>query len=346
MILAAILFCGGLALSAFFSGAETGFYRVPRVRLVIDGVAGSRIAKGLLWASNHPAAFVATALVGNNVANYLTSLAIVIAAGYWMPGGGLVSELLPPLLVAPVVFIYGELLPKRAFLDAPYRLLRACAPALSAAAVVLAPLSGLLWLISNAVSRLTGASSEPLRTTLRRRELAGVFSEGQAAGVLAPAQRELAMATFALGGRPVKDFMTPVGRQPRVPAGSPASTVISLARRHRQDALPIEAGKGRRGEFRCVRASRCLTAAEGSLPIEDLPEFDEATPFLRVITQLESNAQPLAAVRHSLGTRRRFRAARASAARAAAKPISRGIQRLEITESSRATLSPTAFPRN
>ncbi|HAY81283.1 MAG TPA: hemolysin protein, partial [Planctomycetaceae bacterium] len=40
MIPIALLFLGGLLLSAFFSGSETGFYRVTRVRLVIDGIGG------------------------------------------------------------------------------------------------------------------------------------------------------------------------------------------------------------------------------------------------------------------------------------------------------------------
>jgi len=37
MMLAAILFLIGVSLSAFFSGSETGLYRVSRTRLVLDG---------------------------------------------------------------------------------------------------------------------------------------------------------------------------------------------------------------------------------------------------------------------------------------------------------------------
>ncbi len=297
MLFTILLFFVGVALSAFFSGSETGFYRVPRVRLVIDGVAGSRIARGLLWASNNPTAFVATALVGNNLANYLTSLAVVIAAGYWLPGGGLAAELIPPLLLAPFVFIYGELLPKQAFLDAPYRLLKVAAPAMAVAAVVLLPISGVLWLISRMISRLTGASKEPLRMTLRRRELTDVLSEGHEVGLLAPAQRDLAFATFALGGKPIRDFMIPLGRQPRLPANISREAVLATARKRKQDALPIAKGKGKGKSFGCLRASRCVLIAPGDpLPIEPLPIFEEGTPFLDVITQMESNAEPLAAI--------------------------------------------------
>ena len=61
-------------LSAFFSGSETGLYRVSRTRLVLDGLAGSRAARGIVWLLNHPSIFVATTLVGNNLANYVHQL--------------------------------------------------------------------------------------------------------------------------------------------------------------------------------------------------------------------------------------------------------------------------------
>ncbi|TWT41607.1 CNNM domain-containing protein [Botrimarina hoheduenensis] len=297
MILAILLFTVGLALSAFFSGSETGFYRVPRLRLVIDGVGGDRIAKGLLWASNHPEAFVATALVGNNVANNLTAFATVLAAQAIAPSGGVTTELFSTLIATPVVFLLGELLPKRAFLEAPYRLLRRCAPALMLAASLLAPVSVVLWALSRVLSRFTGVASTPLRMVLRRNELQSVFDEGHAVGLLSPAQRDLALATFDLAGRPIKDFMTPLGRHPRLVAGSDREAVLALARRHRVDALPLERSPGARLGYRTVRASRCLLASSDKpLPTEALPEFAEATPFLRVITHLESNSQPLAAV--------------------------------------------------
>jgi Mg2+/Co2+ transporter CorB len=70
----------GVLLSAFFSGSETGFYRVARVRLVLDGMGGDTLSRFLLFLTNHPALFVATTLIGNNIANYLVSLAVVIFA--------------------------------------------------------------------------------------------------------------------------------------------------------------------------------------------------------------------------------------------------------------------------
>lgn len=297
MTYAIVVFFLGLALSAFFSGSETGFYRAPRLRLVIDGVGGDKTARGLLWASNHPEAFVATALVGNNLANYFASSAIVAGAAVLMPAAGLGGEMLLTLVMAPVVFIFGELLPKRAFLQAPYRLLRRCAGGLALAAVTLAAPSSLLWLASRGVSLLTGTQVQPLRMSVRRRELTDAFAEGQAVGLLSPAQRGLATATFSLGGTPLREFMTPVSRQPRLATKATPAEVLSLARSRHFDAWPVEPTPGAAGH-RYVRASRLLTATESQvgLPFEPMTELGDSTPFLQALTQLESSGQPLAVV--------------------------------------------------
>ncbi|MEO0529895.1 MAG: CNNM domain-containing protein [Planctomycetota bacterium] len=303
MTSALVIFAIGMMLSAFFSGSETGFYRVPRMRLVIDAVGGDRTARGLLWASNHPEAFVATALVGNNVANYLASSAIVGAAGVLLPAAGLAGEMTLTLLLAPVVFIFGELLPKRAFLQAPYRLLRRCAGALLAAAVTLAAPSSILWLASRTLSLATGTSMQPLRMAVRRRELTDAFTEGQAVGLLSPAQRNLALATFSIGGKPLRDFMTPVARQPRLTHKANRDDVLRLARRYKLDAWPIDPDMSDAAAVPTfVRASRLVTEAKAdNLPSEDLIVLGETTPFLQALTRLESAGQPIAAVRGAGG---------------------------------------------
>jgi len=125
---AVLLFLVGLALSAFFSGAETGFYRISYVRLSIDAQAGDRIAKRLQWFVHNPGPFVATTLVGNNVANYLTTIAIGMGLAvlshdrsqplHWF------WQIAATLLLAPVVFLFGELMPKSRYYRAPMRLLK------------------------------------------------------------------------------------------------------------------------------------------------------------------------------------------------------------------------------
>ena len=211
MILAGLLFLIGLTLSAFFSGTETGMYRVSRTRLVLDGLSGSRAARGIVWLLNHPAIFVATTLVGNNLANYLTSLAVVMA-GAWLFDNGSLAELLGPMLMTPVVFVFGELLPKYLFFHAPYRLITATRPLLLAATMILMPVSLVLGLLGLGLQRITGQTPFPVRLAMARSELEQILRHGQEAGILAAGQRFLAQRLLEVGNQAAISFGVSVDR--------------------------------------------------------------------------------------------------------------------------------------
>ena len=61
-----ILVC--LLLSAFFSGMEIAFVSSNRIRLAIQKKQGGLMAIALSKLTDNPSKFIATALVGNNVA--------------------------------------------------------------------------------------------------------------------------------------------------------------------------------------------------------------------------------------------------------------------------------------
>lgn len=302
MLVPIITFVLGLSLSAFFSGSETGFYRVARVRLLIDAMGGDWIAKLLLWASNNPATFVATALVGNNVANYLTSLAVVRVAGQLFPEAT-AAEFLMTLAITPIVFIYGELLPKKLFFEAPYRLLRRCTPGLFIAGIAFSAVSLLLWFVSTLLQWLGRAPSQTIQMALARRELGDVLDEGHAVGLLTPAQRGLAQGTFALANRPIREFMTPTSRQVRADTGMTRREVLRLAARHGESVLPVEDRKSQLAVAGYVRVIDCLLDSQATeLPLLSLAEAKDTDSYLRVLLRLESEALPMLALRNKAGS--------------------------------------------
>lgn len=296
MISALFLFVVGMALSAFFSGSETGFYRVNRARLLIGALEGDWISRGLLWATSNPAAFVATALVGNNVANYTTSAAIVMAAATVAPGWPS-AELVAPMLLAPVIFVYGELLPKNVFFSAPHRLLRRCAPLFGIFAVIFAPVSFVLWLFNKLIELAGNKSPQELQMVLARRELTELLDEGEAVGLLKPTQQVLAQATLALSNRPTANFMTPVSRFPRVTTRTSPAEAVAIARRSQRSLLPVEEVQaGRRETTGYVLAADCLLASNGALPLRPLLTVREKQNYLSTLSQLLAADVPMARV--------------------------------------------------
>lgn len=237
ILLSIVMLLCGIFLSAFFSGSETGFYRVSRFRLVLSSLDGDRISRNLLWLINNPSLFVATTLIGNNVANYLTSLAIVLLTRHVSSSSLL--EMVAPVLMSPLLFVYGELLPKNLFFQAPNRLLKLAGPLFLIFSVLFAPAVAVLWALSRVLEKALGQSPDRVRTTLARKELGQLFEEGQEVGVLQPSQRLLSENFAAVASTPVSQVCTPIARANVLPESATLADARKLALRKQLPDLPV-----------------------------------------------------------------------------------------------------------
>ena len=238
-----VLIGTGALLSALFSGSETGFYRVTRFRLVLDGLEGDWISRMLLRLTNHPALFVATVLIGNNAANYLVSLGIVLVAKT-ISGDSQPVELTATILLSPLVFVYCEFLPKQMYFRAPNRLLRRSGPVLLLITLLLGPITALLWGLGWLLEKLLGQTPLRIKLTLARQELQEVLEEGQEAGILHPVQRQLAQRLFENASQDVMQFGTPLHRVAAVRLGADKGSALRLARRQQHAVVPVRQAAG------------------------------------------------------------------------------------------------------
>lgn len=216
MILAGVLFFTGLFLSALFSGTETGFYRANRIRLAMDLIEGDRISRYLLLMGNQPGLFVASTLIGNNIANYLTSLAIVMFARNLFTEEMTSVELIVPILFAPFLFVYGELLPKQLYYRAPNRMLRLGAPVFLIFSILFLPVSLILWALSRLLQVIVRHSPEQMRASVARKEIKRILLEGKEAGILDTYQQNLTEQFFAVANRPIIEACKPIEYWPVV----------------------------------------------------------------------------------------------------------------------------------
>jgi CBS domain containing-hemolysin-like protein len=286
----------GLCLSAFFSGSETGFYRASRVRLLLDALGGDRIARGLLWLAHNPTLFVATTLVGNNVANYIVSLAIVLITVLFLGQSNAAAELIVPVVFAPVLFVYGELLPKNLFYHAPNRLLRYAGPPFLFFFILFAPVATLLWALGRFLQYLLGEAPERVRLTLARKELEDVLQQGREAGLLRPAQHRLAQNLFATADRRVTDFFTPLARVASVQRGAHPDEALRLARRHRLAEVPVSDPKSRElvGYVRVIDLR--LSARETVDDVRPLLAIPAAETHVGALLAMQTKRESLAQV--------------------------------------------------
>ena len=238
MMLGLILLIAGIGLSAFFSGSETGFYRASRLRLVMDAMQGDKTARRLLYLTNHPPLFVATALVGNNSANYLTSMAIVLLTKAVL-GSGATMEIAASLMFSPIVFVYGELMPKNLFYQAPNSLLRLASRGIVFFAILFAPLSAILWRLGKLLEKIFGQSPAKVRLALARKELGNFLEEGQDAGILQPTQLQLAQNFFLVATQPVSKWMVSKGRVRTIARKATRAAALKRAQRLRQTEVAV-----------------------------------------------------------------------------------------------------------
>ena len=291
------LFCLGLFLSAFFSGAETGMYRVSRVRLVLDGMGGDRIARALLWMTNRPSLFIATTLIGNNVANYVLSLSIVLGVKALVNGENHALELIAPLLFSPLVFVYGELVPKNHFYQAPNRLLRAAGPLIMVSFIVFLLPTLVLWGLSKLLEWIAGQSPQQVQLALTRKELRWALEEGHEAGLLRPCQRQVAAGLLATNRLRVLDFAMPLGRLPRVRLGMSKAEMKRLARRHRAAVLPVEEPLGMRKLIGYIRVAELyLDTSTDVPPVRPLLKIGGRAPHINALATLHAESEPIAGV--------------------------------------------------
>jgi CBS domain containing-hemolysin-like protein len=237
---ALLLFFLGCSLGFVFAGSETAFYRIPKLRLKLDALAQDRTAGRLLWFVNRPDVFVATILVGNNVSNYAVSMATVLFVGCLLPHAeGIVAEIGSTLILAPFLFVYGEMFPKYLCLNAPTLMLRLFAPIILLAYRLFMPLTSILWGINHIMFWLLGRKTEMITMTMGRRELGGILNEGKETGILFDAQQRLANGIFDLSNQQIRHYVTPVSQSPLITANMKPDQVLRFARRLNLTEMPV-----------------------------------------------------------------------------------------------------------
>ncbi|WP_432799772.1 CNNM domain-containing protein [Poriferisphaera sp. WC338] len=107
------MFIGFLG-SALYSGMETGAYRLNRVRLHINMQKGSKPATTLYKLLRKETNLLSTLLIGNNITNQLGTASLAVLLSIWQFDQWQ-SIILNTIIVTPILFIFGETLPKDLF---------------------------------------------------------------------------------------------------------------------------------------------------------------------------------------------------------------------------------------
>ena len=295
IIAALLLFFLGVRLSAFFSGSETGFYRTSFLRLSIDSHSGDATARRLMWFVQNPEFFVATTLVGNNIANYLTTLAIGLGGDAIIGSDSPLVEVGLTLLFAPVIFVFGEVMPKNLYFRAPTLLLRKGEREFRLWYRLFIVLSMPLVWITRVIEHFSSAQPENVELTLGRRRLTEVLSKGHEHGLLTSEQGQLIHGLLHEAAKPASEMMIPPDRMIGVDASADCHDVLQRAREFGLTQIPVQDQSGDWcGYVRILDVQ--LSTRPWTDSIRKLPRINVEMTRLEALTQLRETGDSLGLV--------------------------------------------------
>lgn len=260
----------GIVASALFSGLEIGMYRLNRVRLHILEQQGQPSAKTLSKLLKNNSALLATLLIVNNLANQISSSATSIVLESWQFTPWQVIGI-SCLVVTPVLFVFGETLPKDAFAAHADRLVY--------------PFAKLLWVLRwfftfiGALPLILLISELPMRLLGGKRHGPGLHPrhvmnmlvrEGVGYGLLSDEQSAIVQRVLELGSSTVKHEMVPWKKVLRLSQSQTTKDLWKFAQETSVSRFPIMDEQGK---------------VEGVVSLYDALQFtqDECPPLQELI---------------------------------------------------------------
>ena len=285
---------------AFFSGMETGVYRLNRIRLRHRAEQGRPDAVRISRLIRNPQALVCTTLAGTNLSVYV-STAICTAMMVGLVGDDY-AELAATLVLAPLLLVFAEALPKSMFQAHANVLVYKLSWLLQVGAWVLLPISTLLRGVTWVSTQIFGQA--PARPwSLSEERLRYFLTEGAREGVLSPQQDAMARNIMALATVKVQQVMIPEEGVKMVPIDASLEDLRRAAAEHPHTRLPVyEADR-----HRVIGAVNLIdfVCAEGEPSVAELvrplPRVSAERTIDEALVQLQKRRQVMSVVADSEG---------------------------------------------
>lgn len=282
--------------SFLYSGAEIGFYSLSRVQVDLEAEHGHRSARRVRGLLGDEPALLITLLIGNNIALQLaTFVGEEIARGRELNEAEQVLAV--SVLLTPLVFLFGEALPKETFRRRPHHMTYLAAGFIQASRWVYWPLERLLRGLSALLERGFGLGTGRVSYARGRDRLAGYLEEGLKQGALSARAEVLARNALHLRAIPISRVMVPWSEVLSLRSDLSDGELFEKVRDSRWTRLPVEDPDG---SFRgYVHQIDVLAGGPGGSVLGQLrpmPALELSTPVDRAILILRGGGHRAAVV--------------------------------------------------
>lgn len=227
-----------LALSAFFSGTETAYMAVDRMRLRQRARTDkrARLARNIL---KEPEKLIAALLFYNNLVNVaLSALATALAIRIVGEGGVLAAT----TVTTVCLLLFSEITPKTVGVYYAEKIVLRVAPVLLWGIRLCLPLVHLLSLASNVLIRMAGIPKPTRRTRLTEEEIAMIIKAGTEEGALDQEKQDMLLGVLSLEKTQVGDIAVPLRDVVSVRIDAPYDEVYRTIAAHKYARYPVYRG--------------------------------------------------------------------------------------------------------
>ena len=225
-----------LALSAFFSSAETSMTTANRIRIQSLAELGDNNAKILLKITDNSGKLLSTILIGNNIVNIgASSLATSMAIRFFGNAAvGVCTGLLTLL-----VLLFGEITPKTLATIHAEKIALVYAKPIYALMTVLTPVIFIVNQLAQGILTSLRVDSSKKGSTITEHELRTIVNVSHQEGVLENEEHEMINNVFDFGDSLARDIMIPRIDVTFIDEDSSYEDLIELFRAQKHTRFPV-----------------------------------------------------------------------------------------------------------
>jgi putative hemolysin len=234
-----------VAVAGLFAGAETGMYKLSRLRLRL-GIEKRKFAFVTLGKCLHDSAGVLVSLlIGTNLAHYLAT-SIVTYLFLSRVEDEHAAELFTMFIAVPILFVFSEVIPKNLFFYRADFLMPFFAPVLFSFHKIFSWCGAvpLLKFMSGIFGRLTGsAASKAVMTATQRHHVKAIFADTQEEAIFSSVQNDIINRLISISGVRIRSVMVPINKVEMVDVNSDKSVLMDKLKKSAFTRLPVMEGR-------------------------------------------------------------------------------------------------------
>lgn len=233
-----IVFLMFVVCGSYFSGTESAFTAMNKIKIKSKAEDGNKRAKNTLYIANNFDRALSTILIGNNVARTAAaSVATIIAAREFSHISN--YTLWTTVITTLIFFFFSEMIPKAFANDRSDSTALLFAGSMKALMKILRPFAAVFTWISHRVTRLFAGEQQP---SITEDELIDIIDTAEEEGVVDEERSEMLRSAIQFSGTAVADVMTMPDDIQAIELHASIPEILAFIREVRHSRIPVYDG--------------------------------------------------------------------------------------------------------